>query len=458
MARLSNAPTRSAQVRRFRPSAPTYRIFLLLPLMACAYAVIVSPLILATCGPMDDQCLMESRPENRIFWPAMAAVSIIFALHSGASLKNLALPPHIICFLAYLTFAGASVTWAFKPEISFIRFSQQAMIVTSIIVPALLMSRTADLMHGLFICFALASALNLVFVFGAGYQTIMDKVSIGYNGYFTGKGLLGQCAVITCFLAAYELLFPGYRRALGAIAITIAITLLLFSQSKTSLGLALLVPALAGAVLFIRRFAVRVSPALLLALIPIGYMILSSVSGFNVYRLSYILYGDSSFTGRTVIWEFADWEIARRPLLGWGYQSFWLVGPDGPAIVDAPGWVKTMPHAHNGYKDAMLELGYIGLALLLTFIFTTLHAVGRVADRSFAHAWLVLSIALFVIVSNFLETTWMRAFDFMWVVFLIVTVEIARYRHPSPSNSPKRPRRYQSARSAAPAVGTRYSH
>jgi hypothetical protein len=45
-----------------------------------------------------------------------------------------------------------------------------------------------------------------------------------------------------------------------------------------------------------------------------------------------------------------------RPLLGWGHQSFWLVGPDAPSVVDAPGWVKTMPNAHNGYYDATLEM------------------------------------------------------------------------------------------------------
>lgn len=55
-----------------------------------------------------------------------------------------------------------------------------------------------------------------------------------------------------------------------------------------------------------------------------------------------MLYGDSTFTGRTIIWDFANMQIAKKPLLGWGYQSFWLVGPDAPSIVEAPGWVKDM--------------------------------------------------------------------------------------------------------------------
>ena len=86
-----------------------------------------------------------------------------------------------------------------------------------------------------------------------------------------------------------------------------------------------------------------------------------------------------------------------------------------------------MPNAHNGYYDTMLELGYVGLALLVIFITATLHAIGRVADLDFRRAWLVLSLALFVIVYNFLESTWMRGFEFLWVVFVIVAADIGRY-------------------------------
>ena len=88
-------------------------------------------------------------------------------------------------------------------------------------------------------------------------------------------------------------------------------------------------------------------------------------------------------------------EIDRRPFVGWGYESFWLV-PGSPAA-DAPGWVKTMPNGHNGYYDTMLDLGYLGLAFLLGFIIATLHGIGRVADRDPVRAWLVLSLALYII-------------------------------------------------------------
>ena len=148
-----------------------------------------------------------------------------------------------------------------------------------------------------------------------------------------------------------------------------------------------------------------------------------------------MLYGDSSLTGRTVIWDFANYEIARRPLLGWGYQSFWLVGPDAPSVVDAPGWVKMMPNAHNGYYDTTLEMGYVGYYLLVIFILATLHAVGRVIYRDAARAWLLLSLALYIICFNYFESLWMRGFEFLWVVFLIVAAEIGRYWQPLPQKA-----------------------
>jgi O-antigen ligase len=218
---------------------------------------------------------------------------------------------------------------------------------------------------------------------------------------------------------------------LGIVVVAIAAALLFFANSKTALGLALVCPFLAGLTMFVRKIT-RISPAIILLSIPLLYVLLSSVSNFSMERISYMLYGDSSLTGRTVIWDFANYEIARRPLLGWGYQSFWLAGPDAPSIVDAPGWVKTMPDGHNGYVDTKLELGYVGLVFLLVFIIVTLHGVGRVADRAPARAWLVLSVALYVILYNFLESLWMRGFEFLWVVFLILAAEIARYWRPFP--------------------------
>jgi O-antigen ligase len=409
--------------------------FAIVPLSACVFALIVAPLLIFLTLPdvQTLQNIVEARLEQRIFWPAMVTISVALGVQNYSRLGRLTLPPHIICLLAYLAFAGASALWAFSPERSFIRFVQQVMIVTSIVLPAILAARTADMMRGLFLCFAFALILNVFFVL-AGSVTVVrygsSLVNIGYQGYFNGKNYLGECAAVAFLLSLHEMLYRGRRRALGIIVAGIAILLVFLSDSKTAFALAFICPFLAGLTLIVRKIT-RISPAIILLSIPFCYIVLSSVSNFNINRISYMLYGDSTLTGRTIIWDFAQYEIARSPLLGWGYQSFWLV-PDSPAIVDAPGWIKMMPNAHNGYYDTMLEMGYAGLVFLLVFIIAILHAIGRVADRDLARAQLVLSLALFIILYNYFESLWMRGFEFLWVVFVMLAAEIGRYWRPFP--------------------------
>jgi len=307
------------------------------------------------------------------------------------------------------------------------------MIVTSVVLPAMIASPTVDIMRGLSLCFTFASVLNVFFVLGGSQEAVVygarGLVKIGYPGYFGGKNYLGECAALSFLLAFHEMLCPGRRRVLGIIMAAIAFYLVLRSDSKTAFGLAFICPFLAGATLMVRRLT-RLSPALILLSIPLCYIVLSSVSNFNMGRLSYMLYGDATFTGRTIIWDFAQSEIAVHPILGWGYQSFWLV-PGSPSIA-LSNWVGGMPNAHNGYYDTMLETGYVGFAFLLAFILGTLHAIGRLADRNPARAQLVLSLALFFILFNFLESIWMRGFEFLWVMFLFLVAEVGRYWQPIP--------------------------
>jgi exopolysaccharide production protein ExoQ len=419
---------RSFELDRARSSAPRVDLCAIIPILACAYATIGSPLLALAYGASTPQNIVDSGLPNRIFWPAMTAISVILVLRNFSRIGRLTFPPHIICLFAYLALAGSSVLWAFNPELSFIRFLQQAMIIISIVLPALLAVRTADIMRGVFLCFLFASILNLFFIFNNSPSVV--AIQSGYSGYFITKNQLGEFAAIACLLAFYEIHYRGLRRVLGIVAAIIAVSLILLSNSKTAFGLALLAPFLARLTLMARN-KTGISPALLLLSIPLCYLVLSTVSSFDVYRLSYWLYGDSSFTGRTTIWAFASKQIELRPLFGWGYQSFWLVGPDGPSA-SAPGWVRNMPNSHNGYYDTMLETGYVGYTLLLIFIIATLHAVGRVADRDPARARLVLSLALFVILYNYLESFWVRGFEILWVVFVIVAAEIARYWQPLP--------------------------
>ena len=106
-----------------------------LPILAVVYASIVMPLIAFVYSPPAAlqsmlQSVVEGQQVNRIFWPAMAASSVVLVMRNGSRIGKRILPPHITCFLAFFAFAGASALWAFKPQLSFIRFTQEAMLLT----------------------------------------------------------------------------------------------------------------------------------------------------------------------------------------------------------------------------------------------------------------------------------------------------------------------------------------
>src|SRR5579872_697956 len=148
-------------------SAPMLDKFAKIPIAACFYALIVSPLLahyLLVHLPVG--AMLEPDWGARIFWPALTIVSAVIILQNPSRFGRLTWPPHVLCLFACLALAGASVLWAFKPESSFIRYLQQVMVVTSVVLPALLADRRADMIRALFLCFACASLLNLFFVLG----------------------------------------------------------------------------------------------------------------------------------------------------------------------------------------------------------------------------------------------------------------------------------------------------
>ena len=71
-----------------------------------------------------------------------------------------------------------------------------------------------------------------------------------------------------------------------------------------------------------------------------------------------------TLTGRTGIWRAVTESIAKRPLFGYGYQAFWL-GLEGESyrVILAVSWV--LAQAQNGFLDVMLEMGVVGLAVVV---------------------------------------------------------------------------------------------
>jgi O-antigen ligase len=298
------------------------------------------------------------------------------------------------------------------------------MIVTAIALPALVSTRSTDMLRGLFICFSIACIANFFFLLGPPRELDVNATP-GFTGYFPGKNYTGMCAAIAFILSLHEMSYRGTRRWIGLVGLLSAGTLLYISNARTAQALAATMPAFALVAVMMRRH-LGTTPLALPVIIVATYMIVSLFTGVTVYRLSNIVFGNPTFTGRWAIWIFAWLQIDEKPLFGWGYQSFWLTGDGGPNEAATIRWVRDMPNAHSGYIDTIVELGMVGFVFLLAFVALTLRALGRLVDRDPRRAWCLIALAYFAVLMNGLESIWMRGFEFTWLVFLIVAVEAAR--------------------------------
>lgn len=78
----------------------------------------------------------------------------------------------------------------------------------------------------------------------------------------------------------------------------------------------------------------------------------------------------ASLTGRLPIWTALSDSAAQRPLLGYGYDSYWT--PDRIDSVSAEvQW--GLKEAHNAYLETVLAVGLIGAALLIAIVLNVLY-------------------------------------------------------------------------------------
>ena len=94
---MSKASMHSFELGRARSSTPIIDKCAIVPISACVYASIVSPLLHLCFSDRATslQSIMEPRWENRIFWPAMAAISVVLAVRNRSRLTYFASPHHL---------------------------------------------------------------------------------------------------------------------------------------------------------------------------------------------------------------------------------------------------------------------------------------------------------------------------------------------------------------------------
>lgn len=153
----------------------------------------------------------------------------------------------------------------------------------------------------------------------------------------------------------------------------------------------------------------------------IGMIAISAgVLFFNLSSFAFEVLGkDSTLTDRTNLWDDLL-KMAKDPILGTGYESFWL-GDRLEYIWSIYWWRPNQ--AHNGYIELYINLGWIGVALFTTILAVAYIQIARAIRSGDSYASLRLAWIVIAVVYNFTEASF-RMQNRAWVYTLFAAVGV----------------------------------
>ena len=202
-------------------------------------------------------------------------------------------------------------------------------------------------------------------------SVVLDPNHIGeFRGLTEHKNHFGTFMAVLLILG-FTYQFKSRWRYARAATIVIAIAFLLWAHSGTSL-ISVICTCLFLPLLYL--FRSKKPYFVPLTIIALLFWIAGFVGASQSMDAILNLMGkDPTLTGRTDIWRLVWEAIQKRPLLGYGFGAFWQ-GMQGPsaAICAYLGWI--VPHSHNGYLEALLDLGAVGMGLIVIALLRTCRA------------------------------------------------------------------------------------
>jgi exopolysaccharide production protein ExoQ len=116
---------------------------------------------------------------------------------------------------------------------------------------------------------------------------------------------------------------------------------------------------------------------------------------------------DTTLTGRTYLWAQGWLASQQAPIIGVGYQAYWVQGFPEPERLWEEFYITARAgfHFHNTYIETLVELGAIG-TVLITFVLVRVligHTRRLMTERSDPAAQMLLGIGVLLFVRSFVE-------------------------------------------------------
>jgi len=381
-------------------------------------------------GPIGQavQALEEGNPLNRTV--SSALLLLAFGILMSRSFKWGNFLARNLVLTAFLSFALVSVLWSDFPFVALKRWIRDLGNYLVILV-ALSDRRPLEAIRTVLrrVSYLLVplSILLIKYYPQIGKQYQFWTGADMYVGATTSKNMLGVACLISGLFFFWDTVtrWPERKRRrtkrillVNVAFIAMTFWLLNLSSSATS-TVCLVIGCLVIAAVHTKSLKRR--PALLKVMIPTCfclYLVLAFVFNMNG-ELAGAVGRDPTLTDRTKIWEVLL-SMHTNPLVGTGYESFWL-GPRLEFFQQKSG-LGFLNEAHNGYLELYLNLGLIGLFILIGFLVASYLTICRRLSSSSSLVSLQLALWTLLLLYNCTEAAFKG--QLMWVVFLLAVLVV----------------------------------
>ena len=370
----------------------------------------------------DDTTLIENGGSvgNQIIWLSLVLVPVIL-LRNRAKLTWMLLRTVNGWFLLLFLCACASLLWSIDPGATARRLSH-AIGLYIVCFTVCLVGWDARRFQTV-----LRPVLTAIMVGSIIFGLVRPDLAISPASFAAGdsgghwrgltihKNALGSVSSFATILWFQAFLYRETKWWAILVGLTSSMLCLYLSGSSTSLvGTLMVIVFLLSGKLTPSSMRSHVTPVVIgvfvLVIVCYGLAVMKLVPGLDaiISSATSAVGKDPTFAGRTPIWDLVKVHIAEHPLLGTGFGAFW-VGPfdTSPSYVFLKRLYFYPGEAHNGYLDVIVDLGYVGLALLGGFIVRYFVLSIRLLKIDRSQALLYLSLMLYFLLANLTESSWL---------------------------------------------------
>jgi exopolysaccharide production protein ExoQ len=310
--------------------------------------------------------------------------------------------------LLFVTYCVLSFTWSDYPTKTLYSSIQYM----SMVICAMIITRRVsfeDFLRGI----SIGVFLVLICTFRTG--------EFSFSGLFGSKNQVGFFAQIGLIVSAF-ILFTSSSNFLQkfiffAPTFILSLVCLILSKSVSSIISVTAVLAICITCVFIGKIS-RINRPIILSMMLLTFVTAAlTLVLFDINPQTAILefFGkDSTLTGRTDLWEAGITYFLNNPIFGNGYLAFWVEGrPEAEAL-----WEefyifnKTGFHFHNLFIQTLVDLGLIGLFLLLlpisVFLFKSIQSL--ILNGSNLKTIFCISLSFMFLTRAFVEVDILNAF------------------------------------------------